>query len=300
MFELLKNTKIDFIGFRKKAFIISAIMMIVGLYAFVMIVMGRANLSVDFTGGANLQIRFAEQVDIGALREVLTNGGISDVQIQEVSGTKDFFIKTKLSDIEKESIEDRVSSILTNQLPGKKFEILGSNMVGPGVGKDLRNYAIIAVCLAMLGIIGYIWYRFTLISGLAATIATFHDVVAVLGVFYLLDKEFNLLIITALLTIAGYSLSDTVVVFDRIRENMGSMKARDDLAQLMNRSINEVLSRTIITGVTTILALVALMLLGGEVLFDFSLALIIGLVVGTYSSIFIASPLVLIWRKAAK
>ncbi|HOD77539.1 MAG: protein translocase subunit SecF [Syntrophorhabdus sp.] len=300
MFELLKDTKVDFIGFRKKAFIISAIMMIVGLYAFVMIVMGRANLSVDFTGGANLQIRFAEQVDIGALREVLTNGGISDVQIQEVSGTKDFFIKTKLSDIEKESIEDRVSSILTNQLPGKKFEILGSNMVGPGVGKDLRNYAIIAVCLAMLGIIGYIWYRFTLISGLAATIATFHDVVAVLGVFYLLDKEFNLLIITALLTIAGYSLSDTVVVFDRIRENMGSMKARDDLAQLMNRSINEVLSRTIITGISTILALGALMLLGGEVLFDFSLALLIGLVVGTYSSIFIASPLVLIWRKAAK
>jgi len=300
MFELLKDTKVDFIGFRKKAFIISAIMMIVGLYAFVMIVMGRANLSVDFTGGANLQIRFAEQVDIGALREVLTNGGISDVQIQEVSGTKDFFIKTKLSDIEKESIEDRVSSILTNQLPGKKFEILGSNMVGPGVGKDLRNYAIIAVCLAMLGIIGYIWYRFTLISGLAATIATFHDVVAVLGVFYLLDKEFNLLIITALLTIAGYSLSDTVVVFDRIRENMGSMKARDDLAQLMNRSINEVLSRTIITGISTMLALGALMLLGGEVLFDFSLALIIGLVVGTYSSIFIASPLVLIWRKAAK
>ncbi|HNS78836.1 MAG TPA: protein translocase subunit SecF [Syntrophorhabdus sp.] len=300
MFELLKNTKIDFIGFRRKAFIISAIMMIVGLYAFVMIALGRANLSVDFTGGANLQIRFAEQVDIGALREVLTNGGISDVQIQEVSGTKDFFIKTKLSDIEKESIEDRVSSILTNQLPGKKFEILGSNMVGPGVGKDLRNYAIIAVCLAMLGIIGYIWYRFTLISGLAATIATFHDVVAVLGVFYLLDKEFNLLIITALLTIAGYSLSDTVVVFDRIRENMGSMKARDDLAQLMNRSINEVLSRTIITGISTMLALGALMLLGGEVLFDFSLALLIGLVVGTYSSIFIASPLVLIWRKAAK
>lgn len=300
MFELLKDTKVDFIGFRKKAFIISAIMMIVGLYAFVMIVMGRANLSVDFTGGANLQIRFTDQVDIGALRKILTDGGISDVQIQEVSGTHDFFIKTKLSDIEKESIEDRVSSILTNQLPGKKFEILGSNMVGPGVGKDLRNYAIIAVCLAMLGIIGYIWYRFTLISGLAATIATFHDVVAVLGVFYLLDKEFNLLIITALLTIAGYSLSDTVVVFDRIRENMGSMKARDDLAQLMNRSINEVLSRTIITGISTMLALGALMLLGGEVLFDFSLALLIGLVVGTYSSIFIASPLVLIWRKAAK
>ena len=300
MFELLKDTNIDFIGFRKKAFIISAIMVLVGIYAFVMVVLGRANLSVDFTGGTTFQVRFAEQVDIGTLRKVLTDGGISDVQIQEISGTKDFFIKTKLSDTDKERIQDKVSSILTNQLSGKKFEILGSNMVGPGVGKDLKNYAIIAVCLAMLGIIIYIWYRFTFISGIAATIATFHDVVVVLGVFCILNKELNLLIITALLTIAGYSLSDTVVVFDRIRENMGAMKSRDDLGRVMNRSINEVLSRTIITGISTILALGALMLLGGEVLFDFSFALLIGLIVGTYSSIFVASPLVLLWRKAIK
>lgn len=300
MFELLKDTNIDFIGFRKKAFIISAIMVLVGIYAFVMVVLGRANLSVDFTGGTTFQIRFAEQLDIGILRKVLTDGGISDVQIQEISGTKDFFIKTKLSDTDKERIQDKVSSILTNQLSGKKFEILGSNMVGPGVGKDLKNYAIIAVCLAMLGIIIYIWYRFTFISGIAATIATFHDVVVVLGVFFILNKELNLLIITALLTIAGYSLSDTVVVFDRIRENMGAMKSRDDLAKVMNRSINEVLSRTIITGISTILALGALMLLGGEVLFDFSFALLIGLIVGTYSSIFVASPLVLLWKKAVK
>jgi len=300
MFELLKDTNIDFIGFRKKAFIISAIMVLVGIYAFVMVVLGRANLSVNFTGGTTFQVRFAEQVDIGTLRKVLTDGGISDVQIQEISGTKDFFIKTKLSDTDKERIQDKVSSILTNQLSGKKFEILGSNMVGPGVGKDLKNYAIIAVCLAMLGIIIYIWYRFTFISGIAATIATFHDVVVVLGVFYILNKELNLLIITALLTIAGYSLSDTVVVFDRIRENIGAMKSRDDLGRVMNRSINEVLSRTIITGISTILALGALMLLGGEVLFDFSFALLIGLIVGTYSSIFVASPLVLLWRKAIK
>jgi preprotein translocase subunit SecF len=300
MFELLKDTNIDFIGFRKKAFIISAIMVLVGIYAFVMVVLGRANLSVDFTGGTTFQVRFAEQVDIGTLRKVLTDGGVSDVQIQEISGTKDFFIKTKLSDTDKERIQDKVSSILTNQISGKKFEILGSNMVGPGVGKDLKNYAIIAVCLAMLGIIIYIWYRFTFISGIAATIATFHDVVVVLGVFCILNKELNLLIITALLTIAGYSLSDTVVVFDRIRENMGAMKSRDDLARIMNKSINEVLSRTIITGISTILALGALMLLGGEVLFDFSFALLIGLIVGTYSSIFVASPLVLLWRKSVK
>jgi preprotein translocase subunit SecF len=300
MLELLKNTNIDFIGFRKKAFIISAIMILIGIYAFVMVIFGRANLSVDFTGGTNLQVRFVEQVDIGTLRKVLTDGGISDVQIQEVSGTKDFFIKTKLIDSDKETIQNKVASIFAAQLQGKKFEILGSNMVGPGVGKELKNYAIIAVCLAMLGIIAYIWYRFTFISGIAATIATFHDVFAVLGVFYILNKELNLLIITALLTIAGYSLQDTVVVFDRIRENMGAMKTRDDLGRVMNKSINEVLSRTIITGISTILALGALMFAGGEVLFDFSFALLIGLIVGTYSSIFVASPLVLMWRKGVK
>ena len=300
MFELLKDTNIDFIGFRKKALIISAIMIILGFFAFVMVVLGKANLSVDFTGGTNLQIRSTEQIDISTLRKVLTDGGISDVQIQEVSGTKDFFIKTKLIDTEKGTIQNKVASIFAAQLPGKKFEVLGSNMVGPGVGKELKNYAIIAVCLAMLGIIIYIWYRFTLISGIAATIATFHDVFAVLGVFYVLNKEINLLIITALLTVAGYSLQDTVVVFDRIRENMGAMKSRDDLAKIMNKSINEVLSRTIITGISTILALGALMFAGGDVLFDFSFALLIGLIVGTYSSIFVASPLVLLWRKAVK
>jgi preprotein translocase subunit SecF len=300
MLELLKSTNVDFIGFRKKAFIISAIMILIGIYAFVMVIIGKANLSVDFTGGTNLQIRFAEQVDIATLRKVLSDGGISDVQIQEVSGTKDFFIKTKLIDSDKETIQNKVASIFAAQLPGKKFEVLGSNMVGPGVGKELKNYAILAVCLAMLGIIIYIWYRFTFISGIAATIATFHDVFAVLGVFYILNKELNLLIITALLTVAGYSLQDTVVVFDRIRENMGAMKTRDDLGKVMNRSINEVLSRTIITGISTILALGALMFAGGEVLLDFSFALLIGLIVGTYSSIFVASPLVLMWRKGIK
>jgi len=300
MLELLKNTNVDFIGFRKKAFIISAIMMILGIYAFAMVVFGKANLSVDFTGGTTLQVRFADQVDIGTLRKVLSDGGISDVQIQEVSGTKEFFIKTKLSDTDKETIQNKVALLLTSQLPGKKFEVLGSNMVGPGVGKELKHYAIIAVCLALIGIIAYIWYRFTFISGIAATIATFHDVVAVLGVFYILGKEFNLLIITALLTVAGYSLQDTVVVFDRIRENMGAMKSRDDFSKVINKSVNEVLSRTIITGICTILALGALMLAGGEVLFDFSFALLIGLIVGTYSSIFVASPLLFLWRKTVK
>lgn len=297
MMELLKDTKIDFIGFRTKAFIISAVLVAVGLFAFIMISFGKANISVDFTGGTNLQVRFEDKVEIGDLRKALEGGGITDVQIQEISGTREFFIKTKLADTEKEKVQAKVSSILTAAVQGKKFQVLGSNMVGPGVGKELKNYAIIAVCLALVGIIIYIAWRFTLISGIAATIATFHDVVAILGVFYILDKELNLLIITALLTVAGYSLQDTVVVFDRIRENAAKMKPKDDFGVVINRSINEVLSRTIITGISTLLALGALMVLGGEVLFDFSFALLIGLVVGTYSSIFVASPLVLLWRK---
>jgi len=296
MIEILKDTNIDFIGFRKKAFIISAILVGLGLFAFVMVVLGKANLSVDFTGGTNIQVRFSEQIDIGTLRKTLIDGGITDVQIQQVSGTREFFIKTKITDTEKKKVQEEIMAILLNQFKNNKTEILGSNMVGPGVGRDLKKYAIIAICLALIGIIIYIAWRFTFISGIAATIATFHDVLAILGVFYILDKELNLLIITALLTIAGYSLQDTVVVFDRIRENTPKMKSKGDFASIINKSINEVLSRTIVTGLTTLIALLALMLLGGEVLFDFAFALTIGLIVGTYSSIFVASPIVYMWR----
>jgi preprotein translocase SecF subunit len=300
MMELLKDTSIDFIGFRKKAFIFSAFLVALGLFAFIMVSLGKANLSVDFTGGTNLQIRFKDHVDIAALRKAIIDGGVNDVQIQEISGTNDFFIKTKLSDTSKESIQDKISAILSGQIKDKKFEILGSSMVGAGVGKTLKQYAIIAACLAFIGIIIYIAWRFTFISGIAACIATFHDVVAILGVFYILDKELNLLIITALLTIAGYSLQDTVVVFDRIRENMSKMKSKSDFGNTINKSINEVLSRTIVTGISTLIALGALMIFGGEVLFDFSLALVIGLVVGTYSSIFVASPLIYMWSQKVR
>jgi preprotein translocase SecF subunit len=297
MMELIKDTKIDFIGLRKYAFIISAIFVVIGVFSFVMISFGKANLSIDFTGGTNVQVRFSDKVNIGDLRHALETGGINDVQIQEVSGTRDFFIKTKVSDTEKESVSNKITTILSTQLKSAKFEVLGSNMVGPGVGKSLKKYAIIAVILALLGIIIYIAWRFTFVSGIAATIATFHDVLAICGVFFFLGKEFNLLVITALLTIAGYSLQDTVVVFDRIRENSAKMKSRDDFGNVINVSINEVLSRTIVTGITTLISLAAIMIFGGEVLFDFAFALFLGLIVGTYSSIFVASPIVYAWRK---
>jgi preprotein translocase SecF subunit len=298
--EITKKTNIDFIGLKNKAFALSSALVLIGLFAFIMIALGKANESVDFTGGTQLQIRFEDQVVIGDLRKVLTAGNIGDVQIQQVSGTKEFFIKTKLSDTDKEKIQDKLSALLSKEFPGKKFQILGSNMVGSSVGKTLKRNAIIAVVISMLCIIIYIAWRFNFIFGVAATIATFHDVLALLGIFYLLNMELNILFITALLTIAGYSLTDTVVVFDRIRENMPKMKSRADFGDTINRSINEVLSRTLITSLTTLLATGSILFLGGQVLFDFSFALFIGVLIGTYSSVFVASPIIYIWKTKAR
>jgi preprotein translocase subunit SecF len=257
-------------------------------------------MSVDFTGGTNLHIKFAENVTIGELRDALFKGGISDVQIQEVAGTREFLVKTKSTDSEKEKIQVAVGRILASGLPGKKYEIMSSNMVGSSVGQTLKKNAIIAIVVSLMGIIVYVAWRFTFIFGVAAAIATFHDVICMLGIFWALNEEMNILFITALLTIAGYSLTDTVVVFDRIRENMAKMKTKADLGAVINVSINEVLSRTLITSLTVLLVLAALLFLGGKVLFEFSLALFIGVIIGTYSSIFVASPLIFLWRKRVR
>ena len=297
--EITRKTSIDFIGLRNKMFILSAVLVLLGLFGFVMVSVGKANLSVDFTGGTELQIRFTEPVSIGDLRGALMSGGIGDVQIQEVAGSNDFFLKTKLMNTGSERVQDRIKALISAGFPGKGFQILSSNMVGSSVGKTLKQHAIIAIALSLLGIIIYIAWRFNFVFGVAATIATFHDVLALLGIFYVLHLEMNILFITALLTIAGYSLTDTVVVFDRIRENMAKMKSKTDFGKVINGSINEVLSRTLITSLTVLLVIAALLVLGGDVLFDFSFALFIGVMVGTYSSIFVASPLIYLWRTRA-
>jgi preprotein translocase subunit SecF len=300
--EIVKKTNINFIGLRNKTFVFSAVLIILGIIALVMVTMGKANESVDFTGGTSLHLRFAQSESISELRNALSRGGLADAQIQEVAGTnkREFFLKTKTMGTGTEKVQDKISSVLSQTLQGKKFEILSSNMVGSSVGKTLKKNAIIAIVLSLIGIIIYIWVRFDLVFGVAATIATFHDVLAMLGIFYLLNLEMNILFITALLTIAGYSLTDTVVVFDRIRENMVKMKSKADLADVINLSINEVLSRTLITSLTVLLVIIALVVLGGPVLFDFSLALLIGVLIGTYSSIFVASPLVYLWRRSVR
>ena len=298
--EIIKDSHFDFIKMRSKTFALSAILLVIGCIGFAMISMGHANLSTDFTGGMSIHLRFQKMVAIGDLRDLLIKNGMHDVQVQEISGTREYFIRTKLTDTGKEKVQDGLLRILSAELPENRFEILESNVVGAAVGKTLKRNAIIATVVSLAAIVVYIAFRFNLIFGLAATIATFHDVLAMVGIFYLLGREVNILFITAVLTIGGYSLTDTVVVFDRIRENMRNMKSREELGPLINASINEVLSRTIITSLTTFLAAAALAILGGKVLFDFSLALIIGIFLGTYSSIFIASPLIYVWRGKLK
>jgi SecD/SecF fusion protein len=192
----------------------------------------------------------------------------------------------------------RLGSILNQALPQNRFTLASTEEIGASVSQDLRNKAIIAIVISFIGIILYLTWRFELIFSIGATVATFHDVLAVLGIFWLLDKEISLLVVTALLTLAGSSLNDTVVVFDRIRENLA--RGRGKLGEIINLSVNEVLSRTIITNGTVFLVVVALYFFGGVVLEDFALAMILGVLVGTYSSVFVASPVVYAFRKEAK
>jgi preprotein translocase subunit SecF len=190
---------------------------------------------------------------------------------------------------------DQVKDVLQKEFGDNPLTVEGFAEVGPAIGKELQNKALLAVAISLLGIIAYIAWRFEFRFGVAASIATFHDVLAVLGIIFILNKEITLLIVTALLTIAGYSLTDTVVVYDRIRENLRSRR-REPLGDIMNTSINQVLSRTAMTSLTTLLGALALFLMGGQVLHDFGFSLVIGIIVGTYSSWFVASPIIFEWR----
>lgn len=298
MFQVFKNTNIDFIGKRHLFFAVSGVLVVLGLVALVRISQGKANLGIDFAGGAAIQLRFEQPIEIEEARAALEEGGIKGAELQEVVAENKLLVRLK-QDIVQKSVVEQVQEALNKKFSGNQFTVESSTEIGPTIGEKLRKDALLAVMISMIGIIIYIAFRFEFRFGIAATLATFHDVLVVLGILFLINKEINLLIVTALLTLAGYSLSDTVVVFDRIRENLRLQK-KESFQQIVNRSINEVLSRTFITGVTTFLVLLAIFFFGGEVIRDFALAMLFGLVVGTYSSWFIASPLLLLWEKRAK
>ncbi|MDH4028874.1 MAG: protein translocase subunit SecF [Nitrospirota bacterium] len=292
MIEILTNTKIDFMGKKLIALALSAILSIIGFIAVFYIATGAANLSIDFAGGTAVQIKFNEKVPLKDVRETLNQGGLKDFDLQELPAEKKVLIRSKKSEMTLGNQSRQIISILTSKYTEKNIVVDSMTEIGPKVGSKLRDDAMWAVIAAICGILIYITVRFQFRFGVGAAIATFHDVLALLSIFFLLGKEINLIFISALLMIAGYSLTDTVVVYDRIRENLRSnykMSASD----IINLSLNEVLSRTIIVSLTTFFAAFALYVWGGEVIHDFALAIMLGIAIGTYSSIFVASPVVL-------
>jgi preprotein translocase subunit SecF len=294
--ELIGKTKIDFIGMKKISFIISGIIAIIGIIGIIQIGRGAANLGIDFSGGTAMQLKFTAPLTTEEARNGLAKNGVKDVELQEIRQGNKLLIKMRKSTMATGKVADTVQEILKKEFPANPFTVESSTEIGPSIGDKLRKDTLIAVAISMLGIILYIAWRFDFKFGVGAVIATMHDVLAIIAVFFVLNKEVNLLLITAVLTIAGYSLTDTVVVFDRIRENMHK-NLKESLVSVFNKSINEVLSRTIITSLTTFLAATSLYLFGGEVIHDFAFALVVGVVVGTYSSIFVASPIVALWEK---
>jgi len=295
MLEIIKNTNIDFMRLKKYTFAFSGSVILFGLYAIFQIYTSGANLGIDLAGGTALQVRFEQQVHMEQVRQVLTDGGFPEASLQSVPRENIFIIKVSGKREEEKMVGQKVVGLLEQGLPSNPHIVESIAEIGPAIGKKLRTDAIFALAISALAIIIYLAWRFEFKFGVAAALATFHDVIMLVSIFFLLGREMDLLFITALLTIGGYSLTDTVVVFDRIRENI-RLRKRGTFSETINLSVNEVLSRTVITSITTFMACIALLVFGGVVLKDFSLALALGIIIGTYSSVFVASPIVAMWR----
>ncbi len=293
---LKHETHIKFISLRYWSLMISATLILTGVVS--LIVRGGPNYGIDFTGGTLVQVKFsAAEFSITKLRDALGELDLGDYLIQQFGDREDneVLIRVEGPSSGIEGLSDKISQKLASVYTKDGFEVRRVEMVGPQVGKDLRRKGILAIVYAMLGILLYITWRFELKFAVAAIIALLHDIIITVGVFSLLDREFTLAVVAALLTIAGYSINDTIVVFDRFRENMRLMR-RKGYEEMLDSSINQTISRTVLTSLTTLLVTVCLLLLGGDVIYDFALALTVGVVVGTYSSIFVASPVVFTWH----
>jgi len=279
------NTKINFLKFRKIAAVFSLLLCVASAGIFSA---KGLNFGIDFRGGILIEIRTQGPADISKLRGTLSGLGLGEVQLQEFGQASDVLIR-----IERQAGGEKAQLVaveLAKKALGNEVNYRRTEFVGPKVGGELIEAGVTAVLLALGAMLVYIWFRFEWQFGVGAVVALLHDVLLTIGIFALLGLEFNLSTVAAILTIAGYSINDTVVVYDRVRENLRKYKQMP-LAELLNVSINGTLSRTLLTSVTTLLALSALYFFGGEVLAGFSFAMIWGVIVGTYSSIFIAVPL---------
>ena len=283
MFKLIKNNlNLNFLGKRNIAITLSSFLIIISLFSFIF---KGLNWGIDFSSGYIVQIQFEQDVKVSEIRDNFIKSGIDDALIQYYGSSNEILIKLKEnSNFERNNINEFLNKSLSKDY---QFKIMKLEFVGSQIGSELREKGEWAMLVALLSILVYIGFRFEFLFGIGAIFALIHDVIITLGFFSLLQIEFNLSVLSAILAVIGYSLNDTIVVYDRIRENIRTIKS-DSYIDILNKSINQTLSRTIITSFTTLFVLFSLLILGGSAVYYFALAMIIGILVGTYSSIYIA------------
>lgn len=299
MFELIRpDTNFDFVSKMKAAVIASVTFIVIGMASIVY--HGGLNLGVDFAGGAVVQVQFQKEATTDGLRTALDGVQLENSTIQAfgAADNREFLIRTPETAADLKLLTDRIDSALAKTFGAGTYEIRRVEAVGPKVGKDLSQKAVLALALSWAAMLVYIAWRFEFRYAVGGILALIHDVLVTVAVLSLLNMEFTLNTVAALLTIIGFSINDTIVIYDRIRENV-KKKIRADLRQIVNVSVNETLSRTILTSLTVFMVLLALLFLGGPVIFDFSFALFVGVVAGSYSTVFIASPFVLFMERFA-
>lgn len=284
MLSIFKTTEIDFLGKRKIAFIFSAALIIISITA---LFMRGLNFGIDFTGGTLVEVGYEKSVELSDVRAALDQGGFNEAIVQYFGTSKDVLVRVApRAGVSQADIGSKVLESLKKKDPS--VELRRNEFVGPQVGEELTEQGGLAMLYALIGILIYVTLRFEYRFSVGAVVALVHDVIITLGVFSLFQLEFDLTVLAALLAVIGYSLNDTIVVFDRIRENFRKVR-KSTTIEVMNSSITQTLSRTLITGITTLLVLLALYIFGGEVIHGFSVALILGILIGTYSSIYVAS-----------
>jgi preprotein translocase subunit SecF len=291
--EFLVGTHINFLGHRKAAFILSGLVILTGLIS--LAVHRGPELGIDFAGGVLLQVKFDQRITAQDIRASLDRVGVGEAEIQHFGGNREAIIRLMTADAESEDLAGRILEQLNTDNPGNHAEFMRQELVGPKIGEELRMKATMAIVYALIGILIYISLRFEFKFAVGAVVALIHDVLITLGLFSLTGRAISLPVIAAFLTIVGYSLNDTIVIYDRIREDRRKYYGKS-FVDIVNTSLNESLSRTLVTSLTTLLVVVSLFVFGGEVIKDFAFALMVGVVVGTYSSIYVASPLVVEWQ----
>jgi len=295
MIELFKNPNYDFIGKRKWAYIVSIAITLIGLGS--LAVKGGLRYDLDFTGGTLIQVRFDQVPTIAKIRASLSTIHLGESIIQEFGDNREYIIRLPLVEsVSSEEISRRVQAALGAEPSLGKFELRRVEFVGPQVGRELQLQAVYLVVAGLIWIAMYLAFRFDLRGGVAAVIAVLHDVVVCLGALSLFNREFSLPVLAALLTIIGYSVNDTIVAYDRLRENRGKSTPKGrSFAQQMNDAVNQTLSRTILTSLTTFFSAAVLLFLGGKTLEDFAFVLFVGVITGTYSTTYVAAALVVDW-----